>query len=260
MFDRVKTIFPPTLRTTAHPGARTSKQEHQTDDYYQIYDKVLQAFPTVKRLPYEATSSLGKYLMAVAKLYEGMANYRDKMLLRKYLSDDPPLHPRRTLDQAFYWTLRSTKKRDCDQVVFRGTTTKPDDFHRFDPKAEEWPKHVEYEIEGTCQECTFNIQKLSRVVMVDQLWMWILDSKTIITCFPKRYGANKNDASGIHKSIRSRLEEIGSVRTVFELGLIILDECSKTFFDRTRTLDRRPQVINEFARAIGNIVSFASSL
>ncbi len=193
--------------------------------------------------------------MAVSKLHEGMANYRDKMLLNKYLPHDPPLHPRRTLDQAFYWTLRSTQKRDCDQVVFRGTTAKPDDFYRFDFKTKTWPKHEEYEIKGTCPECTVNIQKLSRVIMVDQLWIWILDEKTIITCFPKRYGANKNDASGIHKSIRSGVEEIGSVYTVFELGLIIIDECSKTFFDRTRTLDRRPQVINEFSRAIGNIVS-----
>ncbi|KAI0415486.1 hypothetical protein F5X98DRAFT_388827 [Xylaria grammica] len=210
------------------------------------------ALDKMKWSPFKTESPLGKYLMAVSKLHEAMANYRDRMLLRKYLPENPPLHPRRTLDQAFYWTLRTTKQRDSDQVVFRGTTAKPEDFHGFDLKAGKWPE--EHKTQGPCPKCTASIQKLSRVVMVDQLWMWILDKNTIITCFPKRYGANKNDASGIHKSIRSRVEEIGSIHTVFELGLIILDECSKTFFDRTKTLDRRPQAIDEFSKAIGNIM------
>ncbi|KAI1120338.1 hypothetical protein F5Y10DRAFT_289841 [Nemania abortiva] len=249
-YDYVKTIPRNFNRATAHSGTKTSKMNAQTRKRLEIAVDALAAV----RSPFEPQTPLGRYLMAISKLHEGMANYRDKALLGKYLPENPPLHPRRTLDQAFYWTLRSTKKRDCDQVVFRGTTAKPDDFHRFDSEKKEWPKHKEFNIGGACLGCSHSIQKLSRVIMVDQLWMWILDSKTIITCFPKRYGANKNDASGIHKSIRSRLGEIGSVHSIFELGLVILDECSKTFFDRTKTLDRRPQVINEFARAIGNIM------
>ncbi|KAI0097349.1 hypothetical protein GGR51DRAFT_566556 [Nemania sp. FL0031] len=249
-YGRVKTISKELKQITVHARTKVHRTKTQTYDRLQ---KAIDALAAVKS-PFVPRTKLGKYLMAVSKLHEGMGNYRDKMLLSKYLPLDPPLHPRRTLDQAFYWTLRSTKKRDCDQVVYRGTTADPDDFHRFDPDSKQWPKHVDFDVGDTCKECTANIQKLSRVVMVDQLWMWILDSKTIITCFPKRYGANKNDASGIHKSIRSRLGENGSVHSVFELGLVILDECSKTFFDRTKTLDRRPQVINEFARAIGNIM------
>ncbi|KAI3321501.1 hypothetical protein HD806DRAFT_545732 [Xylariaceae sp. AK1471] len=242
---------PQTLRTTESPRTNAPDQNYEISGEDAIYRL---AVAKMKRSSFQIKKPLAKYLMAVSKLHEAMANFRDKMLLRKYLPENPPLHPRRTLDQAFYWALKSTKKRDRDQVVFRGTTAKPDDFHRFDLKTGAWPKHDEYKIQGTCLECTANIQKLSRVVMVDQLWMWILDAKTIITCFPKRYGANKNDASGIHKCIRSRVKEAGSVHTVFELGLIILDECSKTFFDRTKTLDRRPQVINEFSRAIGHVM------
>ncbi|KAI0435950.1 hypothetical protein F4803DRAFT_543842 [Xylaria telfairii] len=242
------------LRTTTWLGHKAPKIDIQGSVSSGGGSISRMAFAVTKRPSFKVERPLAKYLLAMSKLYEGMANYRDKILLTKYLPENPPLHPRRTLDQAFYWTLRTTKERDCDQVVFRGTTAKPDDFHRFNRETKKWAKHEEYKIQGTCSECTTNIQKLSRVVMVDQLWMWILDENTIITCFPKRYGANKNDASGIHKSIRSRVEEVGSVNTVFELGLIILDECSKTFFDRTKTLDRRPQVIDEFSRAIGNIM------
>ncbi|KAI1080947.1 hypothetical protein F5B20DRAFT_84801 [Whalleya microplaca] len=201
-------------------------------------------------------SPLGQYLIDAARLYEGINNYRDKKLLRKYLPKDPPLHPRRTLDQAYYWTLNSTRKRDRDQVVYRGTTAKSDDYHQFDYETGKWTEHTEFKIKGECTECKLNIQKLSRVIMVDQLWMWILDAKTIITCFPKRYGANKQDPSGVHKSIRVRLQDSGKgqIRSVFDLALIIIDECSNTFFDRTRTVDPQPQVIDTFSTAIGNIM------
>ncbi|KAI8631550.1 hypothetical protein F5Y19DRAFT_473222 [Xylariaceae sp. FL1651] len=204
----------------------------------------------------KVTNMLGKYLLAAAKLYEGMANYRDKKLLRKYLPANTPIHPRRTLDQAFYWTLDSTKIRDRDQVVYRGTTVKAADFHSYDHKKKLWPDHKMLPKSKGCDNCKANIQKVSRVIMVDQLWMWILDAKTIITCFPKRYGANKRDTSGVHKSIRDSLQNLDphQIRTVFDLGLIIIDQCSKTFFDRTKTIDRQPQVIDEFSKAIGNIM------
>lgn len=97
--------------------------------------------------------------------------------------------------------------------------------------------------------------------MVDQLWMWVLDEKTLITCFPKRYGANKQDFSGVHKSIRTSLDNLGSnhIRTVFDLALIVLDECTTTFFNRAKSRDGRPQVIDEFSRAIGKIMTKRAS-
>lgn len=200
---------------------------------------------------------LGQFLLDAARLYEGMSNYRDKKLLREYISKDPPLHPRRTLDQAYHWTLNSTWERDRDQVVYRHTTTEPEKFHKYDPGKNTWQEHEDFDIKGKCKECKRNIQKLSCVVMVDQLWMWVLDAKTIITCFPKRYGSNKQDSSAVHKSIRVRIQEIGhdQIRTAFDLGLIIIDECVNTLFNRTRTTSRQPQVIDTFSKAIGNIVS-----
>ncbi|KAI0006728.1 hypothetical protein F4779DRAFT_549192 [Xylariaceae sp. FL0662B] len=218
--------------------------------------KIKNPLPTDENGRVQVVNLLGQYLLDAARLYEGITNYRDKKLLRKFLSEDPPLHPRRTLDQAYYWTLDSTRNRDRDQVVYRGTTAKPEDFHKYDYEAGVWTKHKAFGIEGECDECRLNIQKLSRVIMVDQLWMWILDAKTIITCFPKRYGANKQDPSGVHKSIRVRLQDNGpgQIRSVFDLALIIIDECSNTFFDRTRTVDPQPQVIDAFLTAIGNIM------
>jgi hypothetical protein len=89
--------------------------------------------------------------------------------------------------------------------------------------------------------------------------MWILDEQTVITCFPKRYGANKQetDTSSVHKCIRTRLQNArqNHIRSVFDLALVIFDECSNTLFDRTKTRDRQPQVMDAFSEAIGNVVS-----
>ncbi|KAF5013258.1 hypothetical protein FDECE_733 [Fusarium decemcellulare] len=205
-------------------------------------------------LPYRC-SALGQLLLDVAALYEAMSNYRDKQLLGKYLYSNPPIHPRRTLDQAYYWTLNTTKHRDRDQVVYRATNARAQDFRHFKKTTQEWVDHTKIQKLDPCKSCTKAIKKVSRAVMVDQLWMWILEEKTIITCFPKRYGTQKHDRSGVHKAIRSRLENArpNQIKSVFDLALIILDECSNTFFDRTKTADRQPKVIDQFSEAIGNI-------
>ncbi|KAH9904479.1 hypothetical protein F4778DRAFT_64649 [Xylariomycetidae sp. FL2044] len=203
------------------------------------------------------SNPLGQYLIDAARLYEGMSNYRDKKLLQKFLTSNPPLHPRRTLDQAYYWTLSTTRARDRDQVIYRATTADYEDAHSFDHDRQVWNCYPEDQRGPMpCPECRNNVRMVSRVIMVDQLWMWILDAKTIITCFPKRYGVNKGDSSAVHKSIRMRLGNAreGQVKTVFDLALIIFDECSNTFFDRTRTSENQPHVLEAFSEATGNIM------
>ncbi|KXH38946.1 hypothetical protein CSIM01_06083 [Colletotrichum simmondsii] len=243
----------------------------------------------------QVENKLGQFLLDSARLYEAMSMYRDQCLVEKYLHHDPPLHPRRTLDQSYYWTLKTTKARDRDQVVYRGTTMDERNIHRFrecrgDPAQSckdkkpfwrsaapltpeqnpdfdvtgppgnnfgryKWDGHWKKTDEDGCDHCRDEIRKVSRIVMVDQLWMWILDKRTIITSFPKRYGANKSDPSGVHKSIRTRIKHArkNQIRSVFDVALIILDECSNTFFDRTKTPDRHPQVMDIFAESIGTL-------
>ncbi|KAI7786673.1 hypothetical protein LA080_002784 [Diaporthe eres] len=193
---------------------------------------------------------LGEVLIDAARLYEAIATYRDKMLIRK--------------------TLKTTKARDRDQVVYRGT--RPDPPHSIDMKTREWTcfdegtddkdVHTENtqaqipERKGQfCVHCANHVRKVSRILMVDQLWMWILDDKTIITALPKRYGLNKQDSSGVHKSIRIRLQNLrpGHIKTVYDLALIILDELTNVFFDRTKTAAEQPEALNIFSETIGTI-------
>jgi len=77
---------------------------------------------------------------------------KDSLLLRGYLypgEGTMPLHSRRTLDQYSYYMLKSTERRDRDQVVYRWVDKKR--------KEGELPS-------GTP----------TPILMVDQLWLWVL--------------------------------------------------------------------------------------
>jgi len=108
-----------------------------------------------KKQPPKELTPLGQYLLHIAKLYDAMDVEPDVRLLRDHLFQNPPLHARRTLDQSYYWKLPNTDGRDQDQVVYRETK------------------------EGK------NISRTTRVVMVDQLWMYILDDSELSCLWEK---------------------------------------------------------------------------
>ncbi|KAK5655193.1 hypothetical protein OQA88_6092 [Cercophora sp. LCS_1] len=185
--------------------------------------------PRKKKKVKSRKSILANLLWTVAQIYSEMEFGKkfphDTRMLRTFVHHDPPLHIRRTLDQFYFHTLDDTGARDCDQVVHRGTRGARDH---------------------------------TRIIMVDQLWLWILDDNTIITAFPKRWGRNKLDDSGVHKSIRVRLKTAhkDGIKSIYHLALIIIDQCSRVFFDRTKSRDNRPEMLDLFGSAIGNTTEF----
>ena len=113
--------------------------------------------PTIKR-----RRGLARMLFHAAKLAEAMNSHPDERLISKYLHEDPALHPRRTLDQSYYGALFPTQTRDRDQVVYRATAPQ---YHVCERDERDWK----------CAQCQQSVKMVPRVIMVDQLWMWILD-------------------------------------------------------------------------------------
>lgn len=107
---------------------------------------------------------IGHVLLTAAALLEAMDFDTEERLITKYLHGRSPLHPRRTLDQSYYGSLKSTGTRDRDQVVYRATK----------PTAHNCSENLERE-SGKCQVCQEDSKKVPRLIMVDQLWLWILD-------------------------------------------------------------------------------------
>lgn len=88
-----------------------------------------------------------------------------------------------------------------------------------------------------------------------------MQSDTIVSAFPRRWGRNKPDPSAVHRAIRDHLATVdkSQVTSIYDLALIIIDECSKVFFDRTKP-DLRPEVIDIFGTTISNIVCLSEPL
>lgn len=95
-------------------------------------------------------SALGSYLWLAAKLFQLIDEAADWRLITDHLCAPSPLHPRRTLEQYYYWTAEDTTQRDRQQVIYRATRMRND------------------------------TEAIPRVVMVDQLWMWILDESEFV--------------------------------------------------------------------------------
>lgn len=134
--------------------------------------------------PLQPITKLGSVLYRAALLHEAMDYYQEQELIKSYLHHEPPFHPRRTLDQSYYWTLKTTKKRDRDQVVYRGTAPKKKD------------KHEGVHVSSGCVGCVADIRKVPRVVMVDQLWLWILNgSKLHLLCYSVHRSESDNLSS-----------------------------------------------------------------
>jgi Mg2+ and Co2+ transporter CorA len=157
----------------------------------------------------------------------GKASTFDEMLIRAHLATSAvSLHVRRTLDQSFYHNI-DTESRDQDQVVYRYQLKGKDhDDPDVDPK----------------------------IVMVDQLWMWILGKGLIVTAFPQRWQQPKNDPLNVLDTV---IEDINSktrdpVKSVYDLAMIITNRCSGVF-DRHRMGDEDYQFLDMFESSIGNV-------
>lgn len=168
--------------------------------------KILNRRPPPQDLPLsEATQDqrkkvLGKVLLHAAALMEAIDMSVEKKLMLEYLNKKPPLHPRRTLDQSYYGALKDTGMRDRDQVVYRATTPAGHnclDYIEEEDSSRNCSKGVD---EGEtrkkppkpqkCKQCQEDIRKVPRLIMVDQLWLWILDENMYCPIIPARIMAS----------------------------------------------------------------------
>jgi hypothetical protein len=117
------------------------------------------------RFKRNSPTSLGKIFIQAARLAEAIGFYEDEELINAFLMNDPPLHPRRTLEQSnANLGLKVDRQR---QVVYRAVAGKP-----------LLPHYHEYET--ACEQCFEESTRIPRVIMVDQLWLWILDSRKLL--------------------------------------------------------------------------------
>ncbi|MCJ1464874.1 hypothetical protein MMC07_003489 [Pseudocyphellaria aurata] len=157
----------------------------------------------------------------------------DEELIHTYLHERPYMHIRRTLDQYYYHTMKDTTERDEDQVVYRYARKM-------------WPEE---------DESVY-------ILMVDQLWLWILDGDTVITSFPQRWNREQsNNDLDVVESIRKHInlpEGRDPLRSAYDLAVLIASFCSEVLFEREddpEPLDERLQFLDFFDKSIGDVTA-----
>ncbi|KAI0387550.1 hypothetical protein F5Y04DRAFT_240482 [Hypomontagnella monticulosa] len=165
-------------------------------------------------------------------------------LIRGYLKSEspdrgPPLQMRRTLDRYFYTHLDTTHRRDRDQVVSRFTS-----------------RH-----------------QIPKLFMVDQLWIWILNGDTIISCLPMQWDRSTSytaPQTGLFGSEYNSLDVYAAVlkhlhmsqrpaiTTVQAMAELIVETCVN-IFDPNK-LPRDLQFFDFFEASVGTIADRVAML
>ncbi|KAF2003204.1 hypothetical protein P154DRAFT_99544 [Amniculicola lignicola CBS 123094] len=139
-----------------------------------------------------------------------------------------PLHVRRTLDRSYYYALEEAeiRKRDVDQVLYRYTYG---ELELYDPM----------------------------MIMVDQLWLWVIDEQTAVSAFPRRWGLESKD--GREKTdvqervIQAISNEHKGIKTAEHLASIIVDKCSGVFFPEAEEEHDSVDFLDVFAVSIARL-------
>ena len=205
-------------------------------------------------------------------------------MIWKYLEAEPPFHCRRTLDQYGYPNLRSTEARDDDQMLWKRTKPKSHGPAQSSKKCRsstkelydyEFPADVERaqsarrssmrqevdsdeslqkkleEVKGTSQE--------GNVIMVDQLWLWALDEKTIVTFFPKKEGFSSEGRlsqqgdlhNDIYNEVNSGLQSVPDAQT---FAALIVQRAITILLERTA--HRHLQILRIYEESLSILVRF----
>lgn len=101
----------------------------------------------------------------------------------RYLSYDPPFNTRRTLDQFGYPNLLDTRARDDDQMLYKMTKVSKyiPEFGRAEENetASDTDDAADVRKRGTREKTngeSYDHLKDGKVLMVDQVWLWIVDN------------------------------------------------------------------------------------
>ncbi|KAL8389460.1 hypothetical protein RB595_008863 [Gaeumannomyces hyphopodioides] len=117
-----------------------------------------------------------------------------------------PLHLRRSLDQFFYTSLSDTRARDADQTVSKWTGAYAGEEGR-DRAARD-----------------------SLLLIVDQIWVWILDDRSMVSFFPSHEFQHRGDTARFADIYNRVCDQWGKCRTVYDLYSLVAGNAVTSLF------------------------------
>ncbi|KAH8884663.1 hypothetical protein GQ53DRAFT_386984 [Thozetella sp. PMI_491] len=206
----------------------------------------------------------------------------------EYLSFDPPLNFRRTLDQFGYPSLKDTCARDDDQMLYKLTKREPSEpppgsvflennqketktpvrsplAERLSSLKDDWLKtgdETSSEDNGSVENLEKDL-KDGNVLMIDQLWLWAIDTTTLATFFPKRESSPLEGTlfqqGDLRNSIYNELngDLTGRTENALDLAAFITLHAVTVLLDRTSHPDL--EIFRIFEEAIGMLTEGMTS-
>ncbi|RDL39424.1 uncharacterized protein BP5553_03764 [Venustampulla echinocandica] len=167
---------------------------------------------------------------------QGMKNRQNDSktngLYQQYLrpGEEKGIHTSRSIDQYYYSSLADTSRRDADQVVRRYQTRK-------------WEEEAEHNHGSNSK--TPDDDSNFQMGMVDQLWLWVIDDKTVVTCFPKSCGGETKESSRreLVDKIRLHIHEDTrpEISSIYHLATVITSLCAGFIEDCHASLPDGPE-------------------
>lgn len=180
-------------------------------------------------------------------------------LIWQHLTSDRPIHCRRTLDQYGYPSLRNTSVRDGDQILYKRTKADAD----APPAKEEKSKHKHRSLGRRSVAAGANIDPTSgvphadadaKVLMVDQMWLWVIDNQTVVTFFPPKEREENDNGLSREGDLRSEIYQdvngdyASQCVDPYDFAALAVFHAIKALLDRTT--DRNLQVFRVFEEYI----------
>ncbi|KAJ6177983.1 hypothetical protein N7519_008444 [Penicillium mononematosum] len=150
-------------------------------------------------------------------------------------------HDSLTLDQYYYSSLEDTTTRDKDQVLWRSTDSK------LNPRESKSGRNVDL------LENRQTSDDRRKILIVNQLWLWILDEKTIITSTTSEI--DETESSFLQRVLNNvRAQEKNSPMTVENIQELILSTAT-SFFNKkdVEVLGNKKSPLGVYRTAILNV-------
>src|SRR6266536_3870270 len=154
-------------------------------------------------------------------------SWYDESLIEAYYES---LHPRRTLDQFYYYMLEDTEMRDKTQVIYH------------------WAER-QRQLHGHSGQGMQKVGPNMHVMMVDQLWLWIIDesenhgfhtsfivltgiSDTVVNSFAETWGeSHEKDSFDVLETFIDYMKrkDRSPVRSGHDLAVKIIKHCLNAY-------------------------------
>jgi hypothetical protein len=170
-----------TLSTSVRPPENLDGYSGQDDEYHAVGRRTW---------PMSDSDRLGKEKALIKGYLYTSRSISNSSQECKYLG---PLHIRRTLDQSHYFMLTDTAYRDRHQVVLKEARKQSSIPETFLTAADHTASFIVDDEED--EEPVQHDSEEHPLVMVDQLWLWVIGN-TVITCFPQSWTQKNGKREG----------------------------------------------------------------